>query len=82
MFVIKLINETESLIEIKNWIESDGSYATDKIAVASLDEDGILSDNQIYLYQNIPNPFTNETMIQFYLPEACEASLEVYNLLN
>ncbi|MBK8555617.1 MAG: hypothetical protein IPL65_07535 [Lewinellaceae bacterium] len=31
------------------------------------------------LYQNIPNPFINKTMIGFHLPEATDATLSIYD---
>ena len=31
------------------------------------------------LYQNSPNPFINKTQIGFYLPEATEATLTIYD---
>ena len=35
--------------------------------------------NQFTLFQNTPNPFSNSTDIQFYLPEATSATLTVYD---
>jgi hypothetical protein len=32
------------------------------------------------LYQNTPNPFADETMIRFHLPEAGEAALTIYDV--
>jgi hypothetical protein len=34
----------------------------------------------VTLYQNHPNPFNPQTVIRFYLPEAQEISLEVYDV--
>lgn len=34
------------------------------------------------LYQNVPNPFTNETEISFYLPMDCAVELEIFDLLG
>ncbi|MFA6024848.1 MAG: LamG-like jellyroll fold domain-containing protein [Ignavibacteriaceae bacterium] len=34
------------------------------------------------LIQNYPNPFNPSTVITFHLPEDCDASLEIYNLLG
>ncbi len=35
---------------------------------------------QFELYQNVPNPFTGETIIRFQLPVASTASLTIYNM--
>jgi len=35
---------------------------------------------QFELYQNIPNPFTGESIIRFQLPMASNASLTIYNM--
>ena len=35
---------------------------------------------EFILYQNSPNPFTDETVIAFHLPEADMVSLKVYNI--
>jgi flagellar hook assembly protein FlgD len=34
----------------------------------------------VTLYQNHPNPFNPSTVIRFYLPEAQEVSLDVYDI--
>ncbi|MCF8374331.1 MAG: T9SS type A sorting domain-containing protein [Bacteroidales bacterium] len=38
--------------------------------------------SDFHLYQNIPNPFTNETEISFYLGKGCMVEIEIYNLLG
>ena len=45
-----------------------------------LDLDPLISGYQ--LYQNIPNPFCNETEISFYLPKKCAVEISIYNLLG
>ncbi|MCC7506319.1 MAG: HYR domain-containing protein [Saprospiraceae bacterium] len=38
------------------------------------------TNSRLQLLQNRPNPFNEETTIGFVLPEACEASLRIYDL--
>jgi hypothetical protein len=46
------------------------------------EEESLLPENtdQIDLFQNQPNPFKNETLIGFYLPEAMSATLVIYDI--
>jgi hypothetical protein len=39
-----------------------------------------MSPIPVTLYQNHPNPFNPRTMIRFYLPDAREISLDIYNV--
>ena len=41
-------------------------------------ENGAISDD-FELFQNRPNPFNGETLIEFRLQEASEATLDIYN---
>lgn len=52
-----------------DFIEQDGPI--------ELDENSL---GEIQLFQNKPNPFKQESIISFYLPEAMEASIEIYDL--
>ncbi|MBC7774581.1 MAG: hypothetical protein H7246_04015, partial [Phycisphaerae bacterium] len=50
------------------------------IALRFHDESGtIISSTGFELYQNVPNPFVDKTTIGFYLPEATEAILTMYD---
>ena len=46
------------------------------------DDDELSSEfnDQINLFQNQPNPFQNETLISFYLPEDMAASIVIYDV--
>ena len=43
-------------------------------------QDGMFTGDQFALYQNIPNPFLQETKISFHLPEAGNATFTVYDV--
>lgn len=36
--------------------------------------------NEFELYQNVPNPFNEETTISFYLPKSETVTLKIYNI--
>ena len=41
-----------------------------------------IPDQDFALYQNRPNPFRNETVIGFYLPESTDAVLTIYDVMG
>ncbi|MCF8370960.1 MAG: T9SS type A sorting domain-containing protein [Bacteroidales bacterium] len=64
------------------YLEGDGSYETNKIAIAKF-VSGFEFDGLGYqLNQNVPNPFTNETDISFYLPEKTYVEFTIFNMLG
>ena len=59
------------------------SYIAEQHFEMVLSIEPFLNQQQKYnLYQNTPNPFTNETEISFYLPHKCHAVLELYNVMG
>ena len=81
-FVIKIYNVQADLANMAtlNWIEGDGIYSKDKIAIA--DFSGKLEYEKTVLYQNSPNPFTLETEFSFYLPEKTKVNFSIINLIG
>ena len=43
-------------------------------------ESGVVASNDFALYQNQPNPFKEETLIGFNLPEAGSATISIYDV--
>ncbi|MEA3443460.1 MAG: T9SS type A sorting domain-containing protein, partial [Bacteroidota bacterium] len=70
----------EQLLIVEEWIDGDGSYEINKIAIAKINHSSIINNHSFELYQNIPNPFTGETEISFYLPYECDVELEIFNV--
>jgi hypothetical protein len=54
--------------------------ADEQLAVALVFDTGASPSAAVDLYQNVPNPFREETVIGFTLPEAAEATLKVHDL--
>lgn len=43
-------------------------------------QDQVQSERSLRLFQNYPNPFNPETRISFFLPEASDVSLEIFDI--
>ena len=72
-----------------NWQENNYynpvCLSNDEVVVNFINVNGmetIVDQSGFQLYQNIPNPFTNETEISFYLPKDCAIVISIYNLLG
>jgi PKD repeat protein len=81
MFIIKIWDgSTVKVLEDFIWEYGDQYYEPDKLCVIK-DFTGFVSD-EIMLFQNVPNPFDDQTVIGFYLPVSTYAELCVYNVLG
>ena len=70
------------VLKVNSWEEGDNRYEINKISIA---ERVILSDPSLenyILYQNVPNPFRDNTEIRFYLPENSQVTISVYSILG
>ncbi len=50
------------------------------VAIQYTDDDAVEIANDFKLFQNTPNPFKDQTVIGFILPEATSATLKVYDI--
>ena len=50
------------------------------LSLQFVDESGTITSNKFELYQNQPNPFKDETVIGFYLPESGKAKFKVFDI--
>ncbi|MCF8370155.1 MAG: PKD domain-containing protein [Bacteroidales bacterium] len=71
----------ERSLVIDEWIEGDGSYEINKIAVAGI-SNFQFPISGFALFQNTPNPFTNETEFSFYLPQDCKVDFDIFNIVG
>ncbi len=65
-----------SRLTVAESYESDGTVHPVNLAFSG--KAGVASSFQ--LYQNVPNPFNDNTIIGFHLPEAANASLTIYDV--
>ncbi|MCF8374313.1 MAG: carboxypeptidase regulatory-like domain-containing protein [Bacteroidales bacterium] len=72
----------ERQVVVDNWLEGDDSYAINKLAVAEKISFQDFQFKAFELYQNQPNPFSNETEFSFYLPEKTKVEFSILNLLG
>ncbi|MEA3445533.1 MAG: T9SS type A sorting domain-containing protein, partial [Bacteroidota bacterium] len=72
---------------IFTWTEQNlFSSASDDVTIVFINTNSIITSgfnvSGFQLYQNVPNPFANETTISFYLPKDYEVDLEIFNLIG
>jgi len=78
VFNTKEIGEVASSIWINGSLTPAEAYQKDGNPLGvKLELNNALQDAQIQLFQNEPNPFSNQTVIKFFLPQASEATITV-----
>ena len=50
------------------------------IQLAYRTNNGVITNDNVVLYQNQPNPFSDQTVIGFEMPKAADATLTIYDL--
>ncbi len=84
-FSIVLFDKSEDVItelEVNEWEKGDNIFSKDGISVISSISTSTLIEQELELYQNVPNPVMDNTSISFYLPEDGNAKLTVSNTLG
>ena len=87
LFTILLKAKKEASLSNLIWIDSRfteaEAYTTNNELLdidLSFGDDQLASSPRFELYQNQPNPFVDQTMIGFHLPNADEAKLSIFSL--
>ncbi|MEA3445298.1 MAG: T9SS type A sorting domain-containing protein, partial [Bacteroidota bacterium] len=84
-FEIRLWNkndDSEEILEIVSWAEGINEYSENGIAVVEKMASFIHNETRDILLPNYPNPFSNETVIEFVLVEKSNVQIELFNVLG
>ena len=83
-FTAKEGGQLSSMISLNSRLTKAEGYEANGIAhpvnLAFNGKDGMAGTGTFELFQNVPNPFNNATIIGFQLPEAANATLTVYDI--
>jgi hypothetical protein len=74
------INLSEVLRISSRLTKAEAYNSSDERLDLALSFNGTTKENPYVLYQNVPNPFQNETVIGFELPQAMEAMIKVQDV--
>jgi hypothetical protein len=84
-FSIVLFDKSEDVItelEVNGWEKGDNVFSKDGISVISSISTSTVIEQELELYQNVPNPVMDNTSISFYLPEDGDVRLTVSNTIG
>ena len=84
-FSIVLFDKSENIItnlEVIEWEKGDNLFTKDGISVISSISLSNIVEEELELYQNVPNPVIDNTSISFYLPQNEKIKLSVTNSLG
>ena len=84
-FSIVLFDKSEDVItelEVNRWEKGDNVFSKDGISVISSISTSTEIEQELELYQNVPNPVMDNTSISFYLPEDGNVRLIVSNTIG
>ena len=84
-FSIVLFDKSEDVItelEVNEWEKGENVFSKDGISVISSISTSTVIEEELELYQNVPNPVMENTSISFYLPEDANVRLTVSNSIG
>ena len=76
------LSDEEKTINVNSWYEGNDRYSVNGLSIIgklSFVDESTLS---YVLYQNIPNPFKDNTEIRFFLPKETNIIIDVYNIVG
>lgn len=77
-----VINKQNYVYRVKGFNDViESGYSNAGSIIVGIDDKEVLPA-QFALYQNYPNPFNPETVIKFEIPEPCNVTLKVYDMLG
>ena len=82
-YSIKIWNNIDnSTMTVDNLIFSKGNeyYYDNAISIAG--KISLINENKFILYQNYPNPFSEKSIIEFYIPEETFINISIYSVLG
>ena len=78
-FILKIFDGSEREIEVRSWIEGEGTYSENGIAIVG--KLALVEESKFSL-NNYPNPFGQVTAIEFNIPEDGNVRIELYNSIG
>ncbi len=81
VFKAKSSGELSDMFSISSrYVKAEAYNGNDEMLNVQLSIDGQVQADEFTLYQNSPNPFKDETVIGFYLPEASATTLTIMDV--
>lgn len=75
-------SNAEFALEVETWIEGEATFTTNGVAVVGKFAAPVQLISSEMLSQNWPNPFKEQTTIQYYLPNEGNVHIAIYNALG
>ena len=79
----KLWNSSTNIEEVffvESWEKGEETYSTNGISIA--EKVSLVGNSHFSISQNVPNPFSDYSEIEFYLPESKFVTISIYNLIG